>query len=114
MKYGKLFEDFRKLNPWEVVFTPEVKRVLTALATEDEIPEGKSNRLVLEITEKAFEVLTTFPPNDSFFTDPRPSLQDLTVWLVVTLPHKKVLIKAEYRLEERRCWVTEFGIKEGA
>ena len=113
MKFGKLFDDFRKLNPWPVVNTEQVESVLDGLMKDEEqnAEGGKTQRLIIELFQKATHLLRNFPPDDTFFTDPRPYLFDVTVWLVVSQAHKKIMLKAEYRLYEHLCVVTEFSVK---
>ncbi len=113
MKTHKLFEEFRKLNPWPVLFDGPANAVLDALVKAEEGKEEgeKSQKLLIDLISKAALVLKTFPPDDNFFTDPRPSLDNLHIWLVVSVGHKKVLVKAQYRLDEHICWITELGLK---
>lgn len=113
MKQSKLYEQFKRLNPWPVRFKDAAQKVLDDLIREEagKGDQGKSQKLILDLFKGAAEHLKTFPPDDRFFTDPRPSLANVQIWLVVTLPHKKVLVKAEYTLEDHLCWVTEIGVR---
>ena len=113
MKFGKLYEDFKKLNPWLVESTELVLERLEKLMEEEgKAKDGeKSQRLVLELFQKVTVMLANFPPDDTFFTDPKPFLYDLSIWLVVTHSHKKIRVKAEYRLHEHRCLITDWVVK---
>jgi hypothetical protein len=94
------------------VFTDSVKDILDRLSQVNESDiNAKSNKVVLGVARIAFGMLSTFPPDDEFFKDPLPSLNDPSIWRVVTAKGKQILIKAEYRLREKKCVVTEFAIK---
>ena len=113
MKQSNLFKEFKNLNPWPVLFEDTANARLEAMlmAEEEKKEKGTSQRLIIDLISKATTALKTFPPDDSIFTDPMPSLDNLHIWLVVTLGHKKILLKAQYRLDEKVCAVTDIGVK---
>ena len=115
MRHGKLFNEFINRNPWPVTLTEAAHQALDDLleaeGREQVGDEGKSLKVVIDLFERAFGLLGYFPPDDKFFTDPRPSVQDMSIWLVVALPGKNIMVKAQYRLQDHQCVVTELWVK---
>jgi hypothetical protein len=114
MKKSNLFEKLRQLNPWPVTLTKEVAKAIDSIKRVEEGLLGniKSQRIILDLFERAIVALSTFPPDDQIFTDPRPYLYDIRVWLVVTQSHRKIIVKAEYHFNEHECIITDFGVRE--
>jgi hypothetical protein len=107
MKFQKVFEELRKLNPWPVEYLPVVEDYIESVLG----PHGKENRLLLELLELTVEKLETFPPDPDFFEEPRPWFQDVHIWATLTHRHKKVTLMAHYRQGEHKCVIIEMKIK---
>ena len=110
MKFKKIFEELKKLNPWQVAYLPVVEKYIESFFGEK--GKEKENRLLLELLELTVEKLETFPPDPDFFDDPKPWFQDVTIWVTVTRTHRKVQLMAQYRLSERQCVIVEMKIKQ--
>lgn len=109
MRFQKIFEELRRLNPWPVEYLPAVEDYIELLIG----PRGKEkeNRLLLELLELTVEKLETFPPDPDFFEDPKPWFQDVHIWATLTHKHKKVTLMAHYRQSEHKCVIIEMKIK---
>jgi hypothetical protein len=109
MKFQKIFEELKKLNPWPVEYLPAVEAYIESVFGLK--GKEKENRLLLELLQLTVEKLETFPPDPDFFEDPKPWFQDIYIWVTVTRNHRKVILMAQYRLSERKCVIVEMKIK---
>jgi hypothetical protein len=113
MKSKNMFSEFIRHNPWPVSLTAEAHQALDELIEAEGFigDGGKSQKIAINIIQRALVLLGTFPPDERYFTDPRPSIQDMSIWLVVTIPGKNIMVKAQYRLSDHQCVVTELWVK---
>jgi hypothetical protein len=99
----KLYEEFIKLNPWSVEFedgaTPQVSVYCSRHPS------------IVSVLEKVVLKLETFPPDDRYFEDPRPSLHDMRIWLTVSEGSLRFRLKVEYRLDQKTCFIVDFAPK---
>ena len=109
MRFQKIFEELRRLNPWPVEYLPAVESYIESVLGSH--GKERDNRLLMELLELTVEKLETFPPDPEFFEDPRPWFQDVHVWATVTHKHKKVTLMAHYRQGEHKCVVIEMKIR---
>lgn len=65
----KLYEEFIKLNPWLVEFEESVQPKVEAYHHKHPAVAG--------VLEKVVSKLETFPPDENYFQNPRPSLHRL-------------------------------------
>jgi hypothetical protein len=98
-----LYRNFVAANPWQVKFEDMAMDVV----------EGYVERfpMVLGVLEKVVSKLETFPPDPSFFLDPRPSLHDMRIWLTVSEGNLRFVLKVEYRLDSKICFIVDFRSK---
>src|SRR5665213_1762288 len=109
MKLKGIYEELKKLNPWPVEYLSAIEDYVESVLG----PRGKQkeNRILLELLELTVLKLETFPPDPDFFEEPKPWFQDITIWVTVTRNHRKVSLKAQYRLSEKKCVIVEMKIK---
>ena len=96
----KLYEEFIKVNPWLVDFDDPLKPKI-------EDYSGKHPSIV-GVLDKVVSKLETFPPDRDYFENPRPSLHDMRIWLTVSDGALRFLLKVEYRLDQKTCFIVEF------
>lgn len=96
----KLYEDFIKGNPWAVVFDDSIKTKVEAYY--------KKHPTIVGVLEKVVSKLETFPPDKDYFDNPKPSLHDMRIWLTVSEGSLRFLLKVEYRLDQKTCFIVEF------
>src|SRR5579859_2946928 len=109
MRFQKIFEELKKLNPWPVEYLPAVQDYIESVLGPHS--KEKENRLLLELLELTVEKLETFPPDPDFFEEPKPWFQDIHIWVTVTHKHKKVALMAHYRQSEHKCVVIGMKIR---
>jgi hypothetical protein len=95
-----LYEAFINLNPWPVEFEESVKPKVEAYHAKHPFVAGVLGKVVLK--------LETFPPDDHYFENPRPSLHDMRIWLTVSEGRLRFLLKVEYRFEQKTCFIVGF------
>lgn len=99
----KLYEEFIKLNPWDVEVDEPIKPKIAEYSAK--------HPTVISVLEKVVSKLETFPPDPDFFDDPKPSLHDMRIWLTVTDGSLRFVLKVEYRLDQEKCFIVEFLAK---
>ena len=97
---NQLYEQFIKLNPWPVEFEESVQPKVESYHHQHPAVAG--------MLEKVVSKLETFPPDEHYFKNPRPSLHDMRIWLTVSEGRLRFLLKVEYRLEQKTCFIVEF------
>jgi hypothetical protein len=95
-----LYEEFIKANPWPVVFEDSVKPKVEGYHAKRPMMVG--------VLERVVSRLETFPPDDHYFKNPRPSLHDMRIWLTVSEGRLRFMLKVEYRLELKTCFIVQF------
>jgi hypothetical protein len=96
----KLYEDFIKANPWPVEFDNPVKPKV-----EDYC---KKHPTVVGILKEVVSKLGTFPPDPNYFDNPKPSLHDMRIWLTKSDGSLRFMLKVEYRLNQKTCFIVDF------
>jgi hypothetical protein len=96
----KLYEEFIKANPWQVEFEDSIQSRVAAYY--------KKHPTIVGVLEKVVSKLETFPPDENYFENPRPSLHDMRIWLTVSEGRLRFVLKVEYRLEPKTCFIVEF------
>lgn len=96
----KWAEEFIKANPWPVVFEDSV--------TDQVGTYHRQHPMMVGLLERVVSKLKTFPLDDHYFKDPRPSLHDMRIWLTVTEGRLRFMLKVEYRLEPSICFIVDF------
>ncbi len=99
----KFHEEFIKLNPWDVEFDDPVKPKIEDYSAK--------HPTVIGVLERVVSKLETFPPDPDFFEAPQPSLHDMRIWLTITDGSLRFVLKVEYRLDQEKCFITEFFAK---
>jgi hypothetical protein len=99
----KLYEEFIKLNPWSVEFEDSVKPQVSFYYSK--------HPSLMSVLEKIVSKLETFPPDDQYFKDPKPSLHDMRIWLTISEGVLRFRLKVEYRLDQKICFIVEFTPK---
>lgn len=70
-----------------------------------------ANPALAGILDKVTSKLETFPPDPNYFKDPKPSLHDMRIWLTVSDGHLRFMLKVEYRLDKKTCFIVDFDPK---
>ena len=96
----KLYEEFIKLNPWPVEFEEGITPQVSVYYLK--------HPSVISVLENIVSALETFPPDDKYFEDPRPSLHDMRIWLTVSEGSLWFRLKVEYRLDQKTCFIVHF------
>ena len=97
---NELYEDFIKANPWPVKFDDPVEPKI-----EDYYKKHSS---IVSVLEKVVSKLETFPPDPDYFENPKPSLHDMRIWLTISDGALRFLLKVEYRLAQKTCFIVDF------
>jgi hypothetical protein len=98
-----LYKEFAKASPWPVEFDDAVLDGIAEYA--------ERSPMVIGVLERVVSKLAIFPPDPAFFLDPRPSFHDMRIWLTVSEGNLRFLLKVEYRLDSKTCFIVDFQPK---
>jgi len=96
----KLYQDFINANPWPVEFDELVKPKIEVYYEQ--------HPSIVSVLDKVVSKLETFPPDPDYFEKPRPSLHDARMWVTVSEGRLRFMLKVEYWLAQKTCFIVEF------